>query len=139
MYIVVRSHSLVYKLFIMFGIKVFCHMIHSCFTRIEKVKYFIMGCGIFTFFPYLFTSVWIGKGIYAVAIYFCLLLIFAYLVGDKIIIESFERERLYVKRKFSWSVLFLAYPILFLPYSDDNICVLTRRFSEIINNFLNLW
>ena len=71
-----------------------------------------------------------GNWIFAFISYYAVIFLVLLAKGDRIVTVAISEMMHTISEKHGWMVLLLLYPIMFVPFSDMNICGITRNVAE---------
>jgi hypothetical protein len=135
--------------FAIFAILISSHIITTCkiykkvignSKGIEKCKYVCMTIGTLTLLPEILLKCDYGRYAFAMIAYYLLTFISMLAMGDKNMEKEFLKleEKLSCKNKFSL-YLFYWFPVIFPPFMDVDVNLLTYFVAEILNKTILFW
>ncbi len=118
-------------------VKVWSNILQKVPQHMKKL-YRMIACGGIWILPVMLYNHNYGKWVFALILYYFVTLLV--LVAKK---DSYMEAALYdmktnVFSKHSWMVLLLIYPIMLVPFSDINICMITRNGANDLKNVLQI-
>ncbi len=108
-------------------------------AKIDKWKYIIVLSGVLTILPDMILKVDYGRWIFSIISYYAVVLLALLAMHDAAVMEMSQQTIEKIRRKYSYAVLLLIYPLLFQPLMHISICPLTERIVNILNVHLHIW
>lgn len=125
--------------YILIMVRFFKELVRSQNNRIDKMKYIVIAIGSGTILPDMILKVDFGRWIFAVIIYYLLIIMALYARGDKNIADTANALINKIKLKFPYAFILLIYPLLFQPHMHIAISPVTDRLANLVNDNLNIW
>lgn len=122
--------------FIIIQVSFFKKLIKKAQSKIDKLKYWLYILGSLTTLPLFILKVDYGRWILAVLVYYSIVLIAFYVIGDSNVIDAWKEEIDGIKNKTAFGKILLVYAMLFIPLLDVNICGVTGKMLDVVKNFL---
>ena len=118
--------------YIILAIKFFVGIFKKTITRTEKWVYLFVTIGSMTLLPEWILKVDFGRYVYFTVFYYVVIVIALVCMKDKIITESLQDTKMYLKKLSPLTVLLVIYPILFMPFYDTEISNLTYQILRFV-------
>ena len=126
--------------YIVLGIRFMKRVIRGAEDKKSKYKYWLLIVGAVTIIPDFILKIDYGRWIFAVLMYFTIVLFTLIARGDEHLICQLHLLMEEVKAKYSWFMMLLIYPALFNPFYDVHICQLLRNITNPLNEaFWHIW
>lgn len=118
--------------YIILGIKFFVGIFKKSTTKIEKWTYVFVLIGSLTLLPEWLLKVDFGRYVYCTVFYYVIMVIALVCMKDRIIIDTLQDMKVYLKKLSPLTILLVIYPILFMPLYDTEISNLTYQILRFV-------
>lgn len=126
--------------YLVLGARFFRNVVCQAATTKEKLKYLAVAAGALTLLPDFILKVDYGRWIFAFICYYLVVVLVLLAMGDQIMQVQLQKMTQEIRAKYSWSALFLAYPLLLTPFRDVTINRIVAVFSAYPNEwFFHFW
>lgn len=124
--------------FIIIFIRFFAGIIKRAKSALDRFKYIILLLGALTMLPDYLLKIDFGRWIMATMTYYVVVIISAALLGDKLINDALDKTYCRIAAK-PYAMLYLIYPIMFIPLCDVDVDGFVQTLSDITNRIFNIY
>lgn len=126
--------------YLVLGIRYMKRVLRAAESKGRGHQYLLLMLGGITLIPNFILKIDYGRWLFALLMYFSIVLFVLIARGDEILMEQLYLLMEEVKEKKSWAMLLLVYPALFHPFYDVHICQLLRNVTNPLNEaFWHIW
>lgn len=126
--------------YLVLGVRYMKRVMGAAKSRIRKYQYLLLMTGGITLLPNFILKIDYGRWLFALLIYFAIVLFVLIARGDEVLMEQLHILMSEVKGKYSWAMFLLLYPALFNPFYDVHICQLLRNITNPLNEaYWHIW
>ena len=124
--------------YILLMVRFFKGLIAQAIEKKDKIKYIFVAIGAGTILPDLLLKVDFGRWMYAIIVYYCVVLLALFAMGDEAVGRQFVLAVERIKKHGFAALVMLLYPLIFQPLWDVAICSVVAKLAGYINTGLGL-
>lgn len=124
--------------YLILGIRLFKSILRKAGECGESLCYRIMIYGGGMVLPLFLLHCHYGKWFFTIISYYAVMFLVLLAKRDNIVENSVYMLMDHVKKRHAWMILLLIYPIMFVPFSDMNICGITRTFAQDVKTIFQI-
>lgn len=124
--------------YLLLAVGLFRKIIKTAEERNQKTVYVAILAGSALIVPLFLLHCHYGKWVFAALSYYAIVFLVLLAKRDDVLESAVYSWMKALQEKHAWLKILLIYPIMFVPFSDLNICAVTRMFAEDVKFILQI-